>query len=548
MLLSKHFGLLALLLSALLGFTSNTFAKDTITLDKIEIVKQDKKTVTVKVFFKNENNVPKGAYVHLMLLIKKGKNENTLQPAVSMLKKGDKSKTLILKRFYKVTMAHTTNYIHAGIYIEPEHNLDMRIPMFAMDPKTALADAMYDIKIDWPAYSELELDDISPENLKKITDNASNIISSADKSSQKFAKEYLDKVLYNDPKYIPAHIQLARYYMVNQGAVDGYHKAREILENALTYAPNNANVYVLLGFACVHTNDNKAALKAFEKAEQIGTDNLWLYTNWGEMYLRENNEQAAIKYYTKAIKGENKSYDNKRAMADAFAKLMPLLKKHKNKEQLNEILLLRDKNFPIQPCFRMEHAILRIQEFSDVDTAEKLSQEGLSCTNEGVKRTALALVYYLRWTQLKDKTPEAAQDYYTKAKFLGAHTASIVYMSAYNKYTFPIIKALIKEGFDINKIDPAGINPFLLAFRNNQPQVAENLIQLGADPNITINEQNLTPIMIASYYGNTAMVKVLLANGADLTQRTTDGLTAASIAKQQGHAEIIKLFQEKLKI
>ena len=53
-----------------------------------------------------------------------------------------------------------------------------------------------------------------------------------------------------------------------------------------------------------------------------------------------------------------------------------------------------------------------------------------------------------------------------------------------------------------------------------------------------------TPLMEASYYNHLAIVRRLLAAGADPALRAKDGGTAADAAEQQGHAAVLKLLRK----
>jgi uncharacterized protein len=91
-------------------------------------------------------------------------------------------------------------------------------------------------------------------------------------------------------------------------------------------------------------------------------------------------------------------------------------------------------------------------------------------------------------------------------------------------------RALLAGGADPNR--PTGINewpPLLHAVHKNQLATAEELLRHGADPDRG-GPEGMTPLMMASGYGNEAMVALLLHHGADPHLRTRDGASALDFA------------------
>lgn len=67
------------------------------------------------------------------------------------------------------------------------------------------------------------------------------------------------------------------------------------------------------------------------------------------------------------------------------------------------------------------------------------------------------------------------------------------------------------------------------------------LLAYGADVNAT-QHGGYTALHAAAQNGDRAMVDLLLARGADPAMRSTDGMNAATFAREKGHAEIAALF------
>jgi uncharacterized protein len=92
----------------------------------------------------------------------------------------------------------------------------------------------------------------------------------------------------------------------------------------------------------------------------------------------------------------------------------------------------------------------------------------------------------------------------------------------------------------INAADAKGFTPLIIAVYNNQPAVINILLQNGADP----NKQDLsgnTALMGACFKGYLALAEKLLTAGAAINLRNEQGATALTFAATFGQLAIAKL-------
>ena len=86
-----------------------------------------------------------------------------------------------------------------------------------------------------------------------------------------------------------------------------------------------------------------------------------------------------------------------------------------------------------------------------------------------------------------------------------------------------------------------GINHLFIAAAKKNQAMVNILLEQGADPNQASSDNGITPLFIAAYNGHLEIVEQLLEYGAHPNQASTDnGTTPLSIAVQNGHVEIVE--------
>jgi ankyrin repeat protein len=96
---------------------------------------------------------------------------------------------------------------------------------------------------------------------------------------------------------------------------------------------------------------------------------------------------------------------------------------------------------------------------------------------------------------------------------------------------------LVKRGASITAVDNHGNTVLMSALSERQELAAEWLIQHGGVDINAANNEGFTALHTASAFScsdDTAMVELLLANGADVHKRTVKGITALDVAFRHG--------------
>ena len=96
----------------------------------------------------------------------------------------------------------------------------------------------------------------------------------------------------------------------------------------------------------------------------------------------------------------------------------------------------------------------------------------------------------------------------------------------------------------LNKGDEQGSTPFFVACSSGNAQLAELMLEYGADINAQDSCGN-TPFLAAVYRGRVEVVRLLIDKGADLSMPNEAGLSPAKVAAHYGRLRIVRLLTEK---
>ena len=108
-------------------------------------------------------------------------------------------------------------------------------------------------------------------------------------------------------------------------------------------------------------------------------------------------------------------------------------------------------------------------------------------------------------------------------------------------------KKMFEKGYDINREVPSTHQSVLtVAIWNHQLDMVKWLLQNGSDVN-RLDNLKWTPLMIASYVGSVDIVQELLKYHADISQKNNRGMTALDLATFYKHEKIVKILSDNVK-
>ncbi|HEY0931628.1 MAG TPA: ankyrin repeat domain-containing protein [Gemmatimonas sp.] len=108
------------------------------------------------------------------------------------------------------------------------------------------------------------------------------------------------------------------------------------------------------------------------------------------------------------------------------------------------------------------------------------------------------------------------------------------------------VRALIKQGMDVNAAQPDGMSALHWAAQRGDAGAAQMLVYAGARVDAVTRNGNYTPLHLAARGGRSGVVKILLQNGASTTAATTSGgATALHFAAGNGDSASVAALLDK---
>lgn len=408
-----------------------------------------------------------------------------------------------------------------------------------------LTEKIFRQTIEWPSANPYTLNSNAPKEIERLYELCVRTIDSGNQLD--LAKGALEQILLAKPDFVPAYAELARYHMKTNWNEEGRAQAERALKSALRIDPQHANSMVLLGYVYAHQKRFKEAEKTLRKAEAIGTPNIWLYTNLGEMYAMQGHMQQAISAYKQAISAPKNLETYERARADAYWRLIKIQVARKSFKEADELYAQRIQEFPDEGCYKAYHADFRLRKFGDYESAIDLGTESLKQGCQDEARKILSMAYYTKGAAVLKSGAKSsdADQYLNRAQALYAEIPSMLSALASSKYTTPVIPVLKNRGVGVDTSDRNGMTALALSVAAGDFDSTRTLIGQGADVNHRLTAVELTPLMVAASRGDKAIVTLLLRNGADPGARSRFGFTAEDLATQSGFVQVGEMLKQR---
>jgi ankyrin repeat protein len=101
------------------------------------------------------------------------------------------------------------------------------------------------------------------------------------------------------------------------------------------------------------------------------------------------------------------------------------------------------------------------------------------------------------------------------------------------------VKALLKNGADVNAAQGDGMTALHWAASNGDAALTQMLLSAGANIRATTRLGGITPLHMASQSGHASVVAALIAAGADINAATATGATSLMLAARSGSSDTV---------
>ena len=96
--------------------------------------------------------------------------------------------------------------------------------------------------------------------------------------------------------------------------------------------------------------------------------------------------------------------------------------------------------------------------------------------------------------------------------------------------------------YRVEKTKIVNVSPFCIAIAQGDYTMVKGMIALGSDVNEYSNK--MTPLMFAARYNQVEIIKLLVANGAELDKKDANGRTAIDYAKNANAENALSTLKE----
>jgi len=398
--------------------------------------------------------------------------------------------------------------------------------------------------IDWPDFRtwfrDQQMAKASPED---NFNRAVALIDSEGEPQLNEARSILERLIDENPKFDAGYVELARVAMKLHGEPEGLHQAEALLLSALQIRAESVNAKILLGYVYAHEKHFAKAEALFTEAASTKTDNLWLWSNWGELLMMEGRTSEAILKYRQAITHPmtHDTYD--RARAAAYENLLELLDARKDPDAMEALYKQRVAEFGPGSCYTADYARFLLEVRGNTQAAIDLATGALhqNC-DDSESREILGLAEYVKWAATTG--PLSAEALNQARIFLPAGPKPLYLLTASNRTT-PAAKKLVAGGEQIDQQDNDKLTALAYALQNRDLGAARRLLALGARPDTSVGAAGvpvaLLPVLSADING----VRLMRQNGVDYSKLRYRGATALEIAKRSGNSALLDALDAK---
>lgn len=402
-----------------------------------------------------------------------------------------------------------------------------------------LVDEVRQQRIDWPSsvtYQRQRM--FARYSNEQLLEFAEERIDEGSAAARQVAREYLEKIVLEEPERVEVYKQFARIAMAEQFNTQGLSEARNHLDTALQIDPNYADGYIVRGFVLAHLRHFDESEADFLKAETLGVKNLWIWNNWAVKEMLQGNKSRALGLYRRTLSGDKPKGRNQRARINAFENLLFHLDDGQHLDEMEALHQQRLSEFSERSCLYSEYAAYLLTQRQDYQRAIENGHKALDggCRDSAARHT-LGIAYYVGSME----KPALLG----RARVFNPEGAGLYWGLAQLPQAEPLLQRYRSQ---IDSADGRGFTALAYALENGDLLAARRLMAQGASLDREIGQEKYPMALLPVFRGNAEGVRFFIEQGIDYARVEYRGIPALGYAQQGGNEEIITLLNGQRKI
>lgn len=416
----------------------------------------------------------------------------------------------------------------------------VRASFWQLDAETAAQTLAQNI--DWPDqqtyWSEAAMRSKSNAQLLK---EATAAIDSGGGGELEAAQDNLKALLARDPQAVQAYVELARCAMKLHWGPDGLHQAETLLDSALSIDKDNKNARILQAYVYAHQGRHALAMKLNEEVARSGTDNLWLWVNFGELQEMRGDPKAAVAKYREAIALPRPHNEYDRAQNFAYDRLIELLSARNDLDGLQAVYEQHVQSYGKADCYSAQFARFLVEKRGDVAGGIALADAVAAgpCRSTAAQKS-LGVVRYSAWAA----SPEASRaGLLNKARLSFPPGPQLLLALAGSEGTLPTLRLLLQNGETIDERDNGQMNALAYALIGHDHAAAKRLLSLGANVIAAVGPEGMPVALLPVLDENAEGIRLMQKAGVNYSTLAFQGTTAVELARRGGNTRLLELLK-----
>lgn len=425
---------------------------------------------------------------------------------------------------------------------EEAYRLTQKMAVQFKSAGAVVTSATADTAIEWPDFATMAIEkELASSTPEAIVARAVRLIDQGSRSSLREAKQVLERLVEKYPRLDSAYVELARVAMKTNWGPEGWRQAEALIGSALQIRPDSVNANILLGYVYAYQRRYKEAEKLFVEAAQQNPPNLWLWTNWGELFALQGQRELAIAKFRETLSHPPPGNTYDRAREHAYRLLLPMLEERKDFDGMEALYKQRAQEYAATGCYRVEYGRFVLTHRGDFAVAADLAQ-AVPESQCGQARELLGLARYFAWAVAKE--PERS-DLLRQARVAFPVGPGLFYQLARADRTASVAQQLIAAAEKVDAQDNAQLNALAYALREQDTEAARRLLRLGARADALVGSEQMPVALIPVLTRDFDSIRVMQRAGVDYAKLRFQGSTAVEHARSTGDAQLQRALEPK---